>query len=234
MPMSRAFGWTAAALIGLTSLWVVASAFVLPELWSHRDRARVVGPMLTQNGDGIPGDPLNLVVTGDAPRLLEAVAAAGWVAADRVTFETSVEIVDSVLFDRPDPRAPISPLFYEGRKQDFAFEKAAGRSADSRSHVRFWRDGASDRRYVGAVSFDAGVTLSRDTGWVTHRIAPDVDAARGALVADLVATGQAIAAGSIPGRGAIENGRNGEGDPYFTDGLAAAVTLVDGRSSLAD
>ena len=43
-----------------------------------------------------------------------------------------------MLLDRPDPDAPVSPLYLFGRKQDLAFEQEVGRSADRRHHVRWW------------------------------------------------------------------------------------------------
>ena len=65
--------------------------------------------------------------------------AAGWYPADPVTLRSSIEIVGSVLLDRPYRDAPVSPLFYLGRREDLAFEKPIGNSADHRHHVRFWK-----------------------------------------------------------------------------------------------
>ena len=48
-------------------------------------------------------------------------------------------------------------------------------------HVRFWQvlDKGTDGRpvWLGSVTFDRGVSLSHDTGQVTHHIAPDIDLA---------------------------------------------------------
>ena len=59
-------------------------------------------------------------------------------AADPVTLRTSIEIVGSVVLDRPYHDAPVSPLYYQGKKEQLAFEKPDGRSADRRHHVRLW------------------------------------------------------------------------------------------------
>ena len=56
--------------------------------------------------------------------------AAGWFPADPVTWRTSVEIVGSVVLDRPYHDAPVSPLYYQGKKEQLAFEKPDGKSAD--------------------------------------------------------------------------------------------------------
>src|SRR6266568_7456777 len=105
------------------------------------------------------------------------------------TRQTPVEIIGSVLLDRPYKAAPVSPLFFEGRQQDLAFEKPDGISADRRQHVRLWLvlvNGAdASPVWLGSATFDKGVTLSRDTGQVTHKIAPNVDAERDQLVGEL-------------------------------------------------
>ena len=135
---------------------------VLPRLWTHYEHEPGLAgrPMVTVTADGIPGDPLNVGLVGTEEEAIRALAAAGWYPADAVTLRTSIEIAGSVIFDRPYRHAPVSPLFYEGRKQDFAFEKPVGNSADRRNHVRFWRTlerGAEGRPvFLGSATFDRG------------------------------------------------------------------------------
>ena len=64
--------------------------------------------------------------------------AAAWYPADPITLRSSLEIIGSVVLDRPYRDAPGSKLFYLGRREDLAFEKLDGRSADRRHHVRIW------------------------------------------------------------------------------------------------
>ena len=104
--------------------------------------------------------------------MVSAFHAAGWYPADPVTLRTSVEIIGSVPLDRSYNDAPVSPLYFDGRREDLAFEKPDGTSADRRQHVRLWmvlQHGADGGPvWLGSASFDSGVTLSRDTGQVTH------------------------------------------------------------------
>ena len=161
--------------------------------------------------------------------MVHAFAVAGWDTADGVTLKTAIEIGESVLFDHPYPDAPVSPLLFEGRAQDLAFEKPVGDSADRRHHVRFWRTDATgdDGRplWLGSASFDRGVGLSHDTGAITHHIGPDIDAERDLVIHDLSTAGMVISVSDIPGIGATRTGRNGGGDPYFTDGKAIVGVL---------
>ncbi|TIU15441.1 MAG: hypothetical protein E5W49_23835, partial [Mesorhizobium sp.] len=79
---------------------------------------------------------------------------------------------------------------------------------------------------LGSASFDRGVGLSHDTGAITHHIGPDIDAERDFLIRDLSAAGMLISTSEISGIGATKTGRNGGGDPYFTDGKAVVGVLL--------
>ena len=115
-------------LATLVILYVVLSYLVLPATWArieHEPRL-VKHTMLTATAQGIPGGPINVGLVGTREDLVHAFHAAGWYPADPITLRTSVEIIGSVLLDRPYKSAPVSPLFYEGRREDLAFEKPHG------------------------------------------------------------------------------------------------------------
>jgi hypothetical protein len=67
--------------------------------------------------------------------------------------------------------------------------KPHGVNADRPQHVRLWlvlEMGAdAGPVWLGSASFDSGVTLSRDTGQVAHKISPNVDGERDRLMGDL-------------------------------------------------
>ncbi len=210
-------------------VYCLGAYLVLPRIWTHYD-ARSGGllrPMVSVTLQGRPGDPINVGIVGHRDTLDRAMAAAGWHPADPVTVMSSLRIAASVLFDRPYPQAPVSPLLYDGRVETVAFERAVGQSADRRQHVRFsaQRAVAGEPSFLGSVTFDEGVGFSHYTGAVTHDIAPDIDAARDALVADLQATGLVADVRTVTGIGPTTGGRNGEGSPYHTDGAAFVLVL---------
>lgn len=223
-----------ARLAVILAVYLSFAYVVLPRLWIHHERQPGLAQKeaVTHTADGIPGDPLNVGLVGDKSDILKAMEAAGWVPADPITLKSSLEISASVVLDRPDDDAPVSPLYYDGRKQDLAFEKEIGRSADKRNHVRFWEaleTGAEGRPvWLGSASQDAGVALSRDTAQVTHRIAPDVDDERDLLIGDLVAARVVTELYQVSGVGPTVSGRNGEGDRYFTDGEIHVAVLSAG------
>lgn len=216
----------------------LALAYILvPILWIHHEHEAGLAslPMITRTSDDIPADPLNVGLVGNDEDVVRAMNTAGWFATDAVTLRSSIEIIGSVVLDRPYRSAPVSPLYYLGKKEQYAFEKPAGRSADRRNHVRFWKalEKGDDGRpvWLGSATFDRGVGLSHDTGQVTHHIAADIDAERDLLMADLRETRVVGSFFQISGIGPTLFGRNGGGDPYHTDGEIHVAVLAPGAAN---
>ena len=230
-PHGRLDQFLLAVLVSVLAYTALAY-LALPRLWSHYEHQRGLAnlPMVTRTAQDIPGDPINVGLIGDKLDVLCAMQAAGWYPADPVTARSSVEIAGSVLLDRPYLHAPVSPLFYLGRPEDLAFEKPAGESADRRHHVRFWKvlDQGQEKRpvWLGAATFDRGVGVSHYTGAITHHISPDVDAERSLIASNLEAAQMVDAKYQVTGIGVTLTGRNGGGDPYFTDGEVWILRLV--------
>jgi hypothetical protein len=215
-------------------LYVLLAYFLLPSTWRHYEHQKKLATlaMVTRTKAGIPGDPINVGLVGSKEDVLCAMKAAGWDPADPITLRSSIAIAGSVLLDRPYRGAPVSHLYYEGRLEDFAFEKPVGKSADRRHHVRFWQvleSGDEDRPvWLGAVTYDRGIGFSHNDAQITHHIAPDIDAERDSITVDLE---DAKAVGSIyevSGIGPTLNGRNGGGDSYYTDGEIKFSVLAEG------
>ena len=222
----------ARALGLLLVLWASVAYWLAPSLWRHYERQRGLEgrAMLTTTATGAPGDPINVGLEGDDVDIDCAMRAAGWRPADPLRFSTSVHIALSVVARRAYATAPVSPLFYDGRRQDLAYEKSAAQSPSRRHHVRFWRALAAGdfgvAVWLGATTFDVG--LSHRTGEITHHIAADVDAERDLLAADLSQGGHVSATYQISGVGPTLNGRNGGGDRYYTDGEVVVARLRPG------
>ena len=202
----------------------------VPGVPPHPALARA--PRVTMTKQGNPGDPVNVAFVGSEEELHRALAAAGWYAADPITLRTSLRIAADVVLHKPYDHAPVSNLFLWDRVQDLAFEQPVGDSPKQRHHVRFWRSRELDRRgrplWLGAATFDERVEISRTTGGFTHKISPNIDSERNKILGD------AITARALDGYYWVEqfhrqrDGRNGGGDPYFTD-RRLAVGVIDLR-----
>jgi hypothetical protein len=216
----RGFFLAAVAL----ATWLVLAYFALPEIWKRAERQAVLSgqEMVTRTGQGIAGDPINFGLVGDMGEVLCAFRSAGWTLADSVSLRSSIRIAGSVMLRRPDPDAPVSPLFYDGRMEDMALQLPDGFSAARRHHIRFWKigDEVFEHRplWLASASYDRGVGLSHFTLQVTHRIAPDLDAEREFVGQQLAKVGAIRSFFQIEGVGPTLFGKNGGGDPYFTDG----------------
>ena len=220
------------AAMAVVLAYTLLAYLALPLLWTHHEHQKKLAnlPMVTRTAQGIPGDPINVGLVGDDKDVLCAMRDAGWFPADPVTLRSSIEIAGSVLLDRPYRDAPVSPLFYLGRREDLAFEKPDGNSPDHRHHVRFWKvlDNGEEQRpvWLGAVTYDRSVGVSHYTGAITHHIGADIDAERQLLATDLEAAGLVDAKYQVTGIGPTMTGRNGGGDPYYTDGEVWILRLV--------
>jgi hypothetical protein len=227
----------AGAAIAALAAYLALAYVLAPFFWRHFEQQPKLAGLgaTTLTALGLPGDAINVGLEGSEEDVLCAMHAAGWQPADPVTLSSSVRIVGSVLLDRPYLDAPVSPLFYDNRKQDLAFEKPSGKSPTTRHHVRFWKalDAGDDGLpiWLGAAVFDDRLGVSHYTGQITHHTAPDIDAERALLTSDLAQAEKVVTAYSVSGVGPTFFARNGGGDPYFTDGDIAFAKLVSGCES---
>ncbi|HLY32253.1 MAG TPA: LssY C-terminal domain-containing protein [Ktedonobacterales bacterium] len=197
----------------------------------RRVSAQTTGnPVTSFSRDGAPSDPINVKLIGSAGQIGAAFAEAGWYRADEIDFVTSVRISVDSIFARKYTTAPVSNLYLFGRREDIAFERP-GKSVRERDHVRLWNTGASDAdgrsAWVGGATHDIKVEISPVTHLPTHKISPDVDAEREALLDSIIETGWVIDEGWEANFGKQTEQRNSLGDTYFTDGRRAVLTLAD-------
>jgi hypothetical protein len=196
-------------------------------------------PCCTTNEEGTGfGDPINLVIIADFQNIAAAFARRGWLPAEE-TYSTAVlKTIKSFLFGSRYRYSPVSPLYFFGRHQDFARQKPR-HDIHERNHLRLWY---SPFRYlgkpvfVGQISRDIGVRFTTKT-WppVTHKIDPDIDEARHALVEDLIFSQMLAKVGWVKGVGPARPSKpraNLTGDPYFTDGYRTVLILEQGPIAL--
>ncbi len=176
-----------------------------------------------------PGDPLNVAFVGDQSVLFPALARQGWHVTEAISRASVLRTVASSILGRKYRYGPVSPLYVFGRSQDVAVQKARG-NVDLRNHMRLWHapvevDGT--QVWVGQISRDIGVRLTKKT-ITTHKIDPEVDAARWYLMQDMFYSQslQRFAFAHGVGECTPEAPRgNYTGDPYWTDGLRLVMWL---------
>ena len=204
-------------------------------------------PSYTITGDGLPGDPINVVLVGTLPQLRSAFHELGWSEADRLNLASSWGMVRSFVLNSPYPTAPFSTLYLFGRGQDIGFQKAIDDSPRKRHHIRFWALsqtlsqktwGTADfwlntQRppedesvlWIGAGTRDTGLSFTRLSFQVTHATDSDTNAERDYIVGEL-SKNRAIEAVRIYRAGETLERVN----HYVTDGeIALAILATSSR-----
>jgi uncharacterized membrane protein (DUF2068 family) len=221
----------AIAALAAVGVWLLTSYRLVPLVERHRHivAAAAPAPDRTTDAAGHPADPVNVGLIGNAAEVQLAMQRAGWLPARPITVFSALGIFGAVALDRSDPRAPVSNLFLDGRRQDLAFERQVGVSPRRRHHVRLWEQGQrveGQPLWLGAATFDEGVTIARENGQLTHRTSPNIDEERDTLVGDVQRGGCAGPVHDAPGVGPHSGARTAEGRLIETDGRVAIVELT--------
>jgi hypothetical protein len=200
-------------VLALAVTYAIAAYILLPRIVriGLKILQRKHVPRFTITGDGLPGDPVNLVLTGTLAQLRAAFALGGWAEADPLSVASSLRMVRAFVLNSPYATAPFSTLFLFGRGQDVGFQKAIDNSPRKRHHIRFWAlslsyaernlgdpgfwlntdrppDGACVH-WIGAGTKDTGISLTRLTFQITHATASDTNVERDYIVGELRKSG---------------------------------------------
>lgn len=167
---------------------------------------------------GMRVEPVSMVlVAPDAAALGAAFAKAGWNRPARADLGHLAEAALAAWTNRPDPAAPITPYFRDGRPNDLAFQRLDASDGQQRWHyLRVWQTGF--RLEGGEELFLATASLDDGMKWgLVHHISPDLDADRDAILKQLAGSGVVQVLGQTEGNGPL-SGEDEFGDPWFSDG----------------
>ena len=182
-------------------------------------------PQRASGKDGKPGDPLNLIVIGNADEIRRVFQEGGWAEADKLTGKSLFETVRAVMANKGYGTAPVSQLYLFGRAEDLAFQKMLNTFA-KRHHLRLWRSPATaDGReiWLGAATHDVGMDVR--PGVVSHAIDPEIDKERDKVGADLAATGRVSVLRLVARPNPLSEGLTATGGNWKTDGRLLAIEL---------
>ncbi len=164
---------------------------------------------------------MNIVFKGDSPKII--MEQLGWI--ENKTFSRNdIQWTDYLaLLKQATP--PVSDLYWQDRPQELAFQLPG--NLTHRSHIRWWQAGIDEvtglKVWVGALSYDNGLTLTPYSGIVTvlHSIDPDVDKERDRLAEQLVQFIPDAITELKALKSPIEEGD--EEHDYFTDGQVLVI-----------
>ncbi len=170
------------------------------------------------------GDPFNVILLGTSAEIDTAFRSAGWVRAQKPSFLAVTREVTAAIASRPAINAPVSTQYFEGRRQDLAYE-LAGPTVRIRHHIRIWLLDTLSLVWVGAANKDVGVIFKPWEPQATHRIDAHIDRERDLIVRDLEAGGCADLGDYLNLPGAVTQARNASGQRIVSDGRTAVVRL---------
>ncbi|MFO1151943.1 MAG: LssY C-terminal domain-containing protein [Alsobacter sp.] len=233
-------------VLALAATYGVTAYLVLPRV--IRIGARILQrgqvPSYTLTGDGLPGDPVNVSLIGTFRQLQDAFRRAGWVEAAPLGLSSSWKMAQAFVLNRPYPDAPFSTLYLLDRGQDVGFQRSIDNSPRKRHHVRFWGvpigeaeqtldtpafwrgsrrpDDDEPAVWIGAVTKDTGLSVTRLSFQITHATDKDTNAERDFMMAQLA---QAGAIGPVRAFEPGERVSIGKVNRYVSDGIVAVANL---------
>jgi hypothetical protein len=183
------------------------------------------------------GDPLNLVIIGNIGDVLAALSRAGWSFTHRIDLATIKRMLGAAMSGSAYPVAPVSSLYFSGRPQDLALQRARN-SIVQRNHLRLWMAPFRFEQrsvWIGQISRDIAVkATTKSPTLTTHVIDPNVDEAREYLLQSLMVAGVVQRFAFVQGMPPAPESNpraNLVDDPYFTDGLRLVVMLSAGGTT---
>ena len=183
-------------------------------------------PRFTEDITGAQIEPISVVIVGSEADLDRAMMDAGWVSAAPLSISSGLKLILADLWNSPDPNAPGLPAFLAGLPNDKTFERATVQnSVRERHHLHLWTTHLSDDGlavWVGTTHLDTSANLYR--GITYHKIDPDVDRERDALVRDLARSNCVSAEQAIDVTSPMR-GQNLVHNSFFTDGKAIQILL---------
>ena len=182
-------------------------------------------PKFPENLTGDYQAPLNFVmVATDDDVFQKDIALAGWLSAEPVGISTVGRTFVSYFKKSEYDTAPVTPLFWHGKANDFAFEKPlAGGEFGARYVVRFWKTDIATED--GGFVYVGSTVLDTDVEYAIFRVtSSDLDTARNQLFNDLMANKRVA---TYERKQFVDNskGQYYEKGKYATDGKAYLIYL---------
>lgn len=168
--------------------------------------------------------PVNFVIVAKSDeKLITSVNKSGWILADGINAGTLSELIKDEFTNKFYASAPITPSFWNGKINNFGFEKPTEAiNAYSRHNLRIWDtsfETPDGKVYVGTVRLDTVKLI------LFHGTNPDVDSERDLLFSDLTKAGVVAKSKKFQLTEPVAANRDLSETPFSTDGNAYEIIL---------
>lgn len=219
------------ARVDLAALYGSGDFLEIDDLDTLRAELEALPCCAADKGGEEGGDPLNIVMIGAREDIFSSLLRRKWHVTERLWSRSLVRTTGSFFSGSRYRYSPVSPLYLFGRKQDISLQKIRS-SIHERNHMRLWMSPLrfkGQEVWVGQISRDIGVKFTLKSPTIsTHKIDPDVDDARSALVEGLLYSQNLARIGGVGGVGRVsfaEPKYNLVGDPWYSDGMRAVMFM---------
>ncbi len=239
------FGDNANQILAILATYLVAAYIMFPiavRFYSWSSGKRKI-PRYTQTAEGLPHDPINMIIVGSLENMVDAFASKKWYVADKLNIKSGSKLVRDFVLNRHYPQAPFSSLYLFGRKQDMGFQKPIGKSPRKRHHVRFWayvdthnslvrgdiwhiaQTPNLDKAFIwlGAATKDTGLGYRGFTFQIAHSVSKDSNQERDYIVKNLLNSGHVKKVEYYEGKDEIKIGKVNK---FKTDDQLAVIYLI--------
>ena len=178
---------------------------------------------------GTAGDMVNFLIIGSKKKMEAAMAAAGWVQADRDNEQAILHAILSTIGKKGYTEMPMSLLYLFGRPQDYGFAHALPLAvAAERHHFRLWeapwKTADGETVWVGAGTHDIGVERAID-GKLAHKIDPEIDKERDYIAQSLKDAEKVKDVRYLTRSDPVLEATTATGAAYHSDGRVLAIIL---------
>jgi len=186
-------------------------------------------PRRVADASGGAGDMVNFMIVGPQQKMLDAMAAAGWLIVDRDKKQATVHALLSTLEKKTYTEMPMSELYLFGRSQDYGFARAEPIAvATTRNHLRMWKTDQTlngQTVWVGAATHDIGLERDQRNNGITHKIDPEIDKEREFLGTSLNDTGLLVGLTHVLPKDPVQTAKTATGGSFFSDGRVLVLLL---------
>jgi hypothetical protein len=181
-------------------------------------------PEFSETFTGAKVEPISFIYVGSQSDIETAFSKAGWNRADPSTASNLVRAGLASLQSDQYLNAPVTPAYLDARPETLAYEQpTSANTLKMRHHTRIWKTRFTlpnqKNIWVATASFDKSVGLGVSK-LPTHHIDANVDAER-----EYIAHSLGVSSSNFIRIVNPESGKNGSGDPFYTDGQALVIQL---------